>query len=114
MTFFLFKLWSEFARRKDAFARSEIITALRDWKALLISGTAIMVLVAAGNASLYFKINKEELFEGERKTSPVAVVIDQEELRQVIKEFKERAGRFDKLSQQAPKVTDPSIPVPVR
>ena len=109
MKFFLFELWSGLARRKDTLERKEIITALRDWKILLIFSMAIMVVVAAGNAYLYFKINNEQLFQGEAKAPSTAVTIDRESLERVIKEFKEKAGRFDGLSRQAPQVNDPSI-----
>ena len=114
MTFFLFTLWSEFAERKNIFARKEIINASNDWKVLLISCAAIMAIVSAGNAYLFSQINNERLFQTKSKAPPVAIMIDKVRLERVIKEFETKAERFDELSRQAPEVADPSILVPVR
>lgn len=114
MTFFLFTLWSEFDGRKNIFARKEIITALRDWKMLLISSVIIMVVVAFVNAYLFFQINNEQLFQAGLKEPPVAIGIDKERLERAIKEFEIKAERFDALSREAPKVADPSVYVSVR
>ncbi|MBI2045917.1 MAG: hypothetical protein HYT28_00630 [Parcubacteria group bacterium] len=114
MTSFFLKKRSRFLEQKNRYGRADIITAARDWKTLLIIAGAIAFFIVIWNTRLFSRINDESLFQERVPRRATFMTIDRIRLEKVLETFKEKAARFDELSQQAPKVADPSISALVR
>jgi len=114
MMSFNFRQLLNFHERENSYESKEIITALRDWKALLISVVVIAILVIIGSAYLFFEIDNEHIFQNKLPPASSPIIIDRELVGKVINSFEEKTRRFDELSRQAPEIIDPSIPVSVR
>lgn len=114
MTASYFKQVMKLFGRKDRYAGKDAIAPESDWETLLISGIVVAVLIAVGSAYMFFEINNEHIFEKKSPSSPPEIIIDRARVENVIKNFEEKARRFDELSRQAPKATDPSSATPVR
>lgn len=114
MKSFNFKQLLKFVGRKDSYARKETITASRDWKVILVSAIMAAVFVAIVSAYLFFEIDNERIFQKRLSPSSPPITIDRERVEKVIGYFEEKAGQFDALSREAPRVADPSIPPSVR
>lgn len=80
-----------------------------DWTAILIFFSLLNLLLVAGLAYLFIRIQHSDIFRLEREGTERFEALDRRLLRQVISHFAERENRFADLRKEKPQAVDPSL-----
>jgi len=81
----------------------------RDWRALLLAASVLVVLSGIGSGLMFVRVNSGEFAAVAPKTPGVIESIDRAQLTETLRMFAEKEESLDILRVETPALVDPSL-----
>ena len=103
------KIKKFFSREENINKKKKLITAYNNWKIIIILFLISNILIAMWSFYLFIKINKEEVSFLETSGLIWVDRIDKDKLLEVVQIFEDKKKHLKELSDERPKISDPSL-----